>query len=554
MTRPRLSHRSSTALPLLVLAAVAVVAATCATVAVGQQTVTLTTENGAPIDNARSAQTVGNRGPVLLQDFQLIERLQIHNRERIPERNVHARGALAKGYFQVTDDISNLTFAEVFNGVGKQTPVALRFSTVIHSLHSPEFLRDPRGFALKFYSQEGNYDIVGLNFPVFFIRDGIRFPEMIRSLKPNPLTGVQEWWRVWDFFSNYPESTHMFTWLLDDVGIPASYCQLDGWGVHTYKFISKAGKELLVRYYFESAQGVVSLNDDDAVKEHFSFATIDLTNRMNAGSCKWTLYIQVLDPSDTRKIESLSYDYLDTTKQWQVSDFPLQRVGTLVLNENPRNQFLENEQSAFSPARMVPGIAPSDEKMLQARLFSYGDTQRYRLGTNNQMLPINRPKCPFFDNHVDGLMNFNEPTADSAGEINYFPSNIRTNVKEAAPYYHETEVVTGQKVRANINLTNDFAQPGARYRSFDSDRQNRLAQRIASALSDPRLPPAIQSTWLGYFGSADAGLRSSIEHYLSALQMSPEMVAEGVSAGTLHPKLKDIHAFRAAFHRAAGSQ
>jgi len=480
----------------------------------------LTSNSGAPVDDGKDSLTVGNRGPTLLQDTLLVEKLQVHNRERIPERNVHARGATAKGVFVVTQDVTKYTFADFLSTVGKKTPVACRWSTVIHGRDSPEFLRDPRGFALKFYTQQGNYDIVGLNFPVFFIRDGIRFPEMIRSLKPNPKTGVQEWWRIWDFFSNYPESTHMFTWLMDDVGIPFSYRHLDGWGVHTYKWISKEGKETWVRYYYASAQGVKSfMNDTDAAANHFSFHTTDLYQSIQNGDYpRWKVYVQLLDPTDTQKINSLSFDPLDTTKLWPENLFPYTEIGDLVFNENVNSQFLENEQIAFSPGRFVPGVEPSDDKMLQARVFAYADTQTYRLGVNNQLLPVNRPKCPYFDNHIDGSMNFLEG-GQSAEEVNYYPSTIR-DVRPAAPFPHDPEVLNATKIRQNINMKeNNFEQAGQRYRSFDSARRDRIALRIASALSDKRVTPKIVSTWLGYWNNTDQELAQKIKNNIKTFKV-----------------------------------
>eukprot|EP00301_Raphidiophrys_heterophryoidea_P020422 c5117_g1_i1.p1 GENE.c5117_g1_i1~~c5117_g1_i1.p1 ORF type:complete len:557 (-),score=134.50 c5117_g1_i1:67-1701(-) len=521
----------------------------------------LTTNAGAPIDNYKNSLTVGPRGAILLQDVQLIERLQIHNRERIPERNVHARGATAKGTFLLTHDFSDSTIADLFSDVGKATPVACRWSTVIHSVGSPEFLRDPRGFAVKFYTQQGNYDIVGLSFPVFFIRDGIRFPDMIRSLKPNPRTGVQEWWRIWDYFSNYPESLHMFTWLMDDVGIPLSYRHLDGWGVHTFKWLNAIGQSTLVRYYWKSHQGVKSLDDDDAVKQPFSFATTDLYESIETGDFpQWTLYVQRIPESNSTFINSLPFDVLDTTKQWPTDIIPLEEVGVVTFNQNVNSQFLENEQIAFSPGRLVPGIEPSDEKMLQTRVFAYSDTQRYRLGTNYQMLPINRPKCPFRDAHVDGAMNFLDPAEDhlSSTEINYFPSTINTQVSEANPFPHDPEVLNANKTKTLISKTDDYQQPGDRYRSFDADRQDRFAKRVASALSDNRMDATVLNKWLDMWTKVDAGLANKIRQYLTALR-SPSAggsskVGSLTPASPVSPGLRDeLLRFKHSFLRASGS-
>lgn len=250
---------------------------------------------------------------------------------------------------------------------GAKTPLALRFSTVIHGVHSPEFLRDPRGFAIKLYTQQGNYDIVGNNWPIFFIRDGMRFPEMVRSFKPNPKTGNQEWWRILDFFSNFPEATHALTWLLDDIGIPLSYRYMHGWGIHTYKMINKDGNETLFRWYFQSLLGEKGQLDDDAVQQPFSFHTTDLIEAIQRGEFpRYNVFIQTMDPAKP----PTTFDPLDPTKEWPVSQYPYRKVGEIVLNENVESFFTENEQIAFAPSRMVPGVAPSNDKLLQARLFA----------------------------------------------------------------------------------------------------------------------------------------------------------------------------------------
>jgi len=513
----------------------------------------MSTNYGAPVDDARNSLTVGNRGPHLLQDTYYVERLQTHNRERIPERNVHARGSTAKGTFTPTnmEMISEYTTADFLN-TNEPTEMALRFSTVIHSKGSPEYLRDPRGFAIKLYTQEGNYDIVGLNFPVFFIRDALRFPEMIRSLKPNPKTGVQEWWRIWDYFSHYPESTHMFSWLMDDVGIPKNYRQMDGWGIHTYKWISRTGNNTLVRYYFKSEQGVESFeNDNDATKIMFSNHTADLyQNIAQKNYPRWKWFVQMIDPNDQAFIDMLDFDILDTTKEWPAVLIPMMEVGVIELNTNIDSQFLENEMIAFSPGRFVPGVEASDEKMLQGRIFAYSDTQRYRLGTNNQMLPINRPKCPFRDPSIDGSMNFQDPKdmlTNSANEVNYFPSEFST-VTEASPMHHDNEEVNGSKIRQGITKTNDFEQAGNRYRGWDDYRQDRFAQRVGVALADPGLDvkPSVRTTWMNYWKQADPDMAANIQHFMEQHMA----IYKGRFVGEKHWEMKQ---FAEDFHRASGS-
>jgi len=382
---------------------------------------------------------------------------------------------------------------------------------VIHSKGSPEFLRDPRGFALKFYTEEGNYDIVGLNFPVFFIRDAIRFPEMIRSLKPNPITAVQEWWRIWDWFSYYPESCHMFTWLLDDVGIPASYREMDGHGVHTFKWINSQSKQFYVRYYFESNQGVNSLMDDQAILKPFSFATADLYSSIQSGNYpSWNVFYQILPVQPT--YPQFTFDPLDTTKDWPSTAIPYRALGTLLLNQWVGDDFLENEQIAFSPGRFVPGIAAAPDKMLQGRVFSYADAQRYRIGTNYQLLPINAPINPHRDQHQNGAMNF----LSKSDPINYFPS-MYNSVAESTPYGHDILSVTGAPTRQNIALTDDFEQPGNRWRTFDIARQIRFATRVATTLVTDGVTPPLRQTWFGYWTKVDPNLSIMIQNLVAQM-------------------------------------
>eukprot|EP01062_Namystynia_karyoxenos_P016442 TRINITY_DN15_c1_g1_i1.p1 TRINITY_DN15_c1_g1~~TRINITY_DN15_c1_g1_i1.p1 ORF type:complete len:567 (+),score=188.29 TRINITY_DN15_c1_g1_i1:74-1702(+) len=525
------------------------------------QAAVYTTNAGAPVDNARHSLTVGARGPTLLQDHLLVERIQVHNRERVPERNMHARGSTAKGHFRLTQDWSNLTMAKVFHRAGKTTPIAVRFSTTIHGLASPEWLRDPCGFALKLYTEEGNYDIVGLNYPIFFLRDGLRFPDMGRALKPSPLSGAVEWWRRWDYFVNYPESTQMFTWLLDDIGIPTTWRHMDGWGMHTYKWVSAEGKETWVRYTWDShacrkplSQGCGFQSDEDAEKEFFSYRTVDIHDTIARGEpAKWTLYVQTLDPSDRQLIGRLGIDPLDVTREWDPAVLPLREVGEFSLTENPVTQFLENEQIAFAPSRMVPGVEPSDDQLLQARLFAYVDAQRYRLGVNNQMLPINRPQCPYVDQHFDGAMNFAtdlRAQSRAAGAVDYFPSAMDGSLEEAPAYPHESERVGGQKVREPIppQRVSDFQQAGDRYRGMDAARQDRLAHRIALTLTGDRLSTRVRDAVLGNMKQVDTGLERRIQHYLAA-----HLRLKGATAANTSDEVDlGLLRFRDSFRRTAG--
>lgn len=465
-----------------------------------------TTNAGQPVWNNNSSLTAGDRGPILLEDYHLLEKLANFDRERIPERVVHARGASAKGFFEVTHDVSALTCADFLRAPGVQTPVIVRFSTVIHERGSPETIRDPRGFAVKFYTREGNYDMVGNNLPVFFIRDGMKFPDMIHALKPNPMNHIQEWWRIWDFFSHHPESCNMFSFVLDDVGIPLNYRHMPGFGVHTFKLLNKAGKETYVKFHWVPKCGTVNLLDSEACEvggKNHSHATQDLFESIAAGNYpEWTLAIQTMDPEHEDKFD---FDPLDVTKIWPEDIFPLQPIGRMVLNANPTNFFAENEMLAFSPSMVVPGITYSDDKMLQTRIFSYPDTQRYRLGANYLQIAANAPKCPYHNNHHDGTMNPMQRT----DEVNYFPSR-NDPARHAQPYPVSRALIHGMREKRVIAKENNFQQAGARWRSFDKARQDRFIGRVADALGEKRVSREVRQIWVGYWSQADPVLGQRI--------------------------------------------
>lgn len=470
-----------------------------------------TTNSGAPVYNNNSSLTVGTRGPILLEDYHLVEKLANFDRERIPERVVHARGASAKGFFEVTHDISGLTCADFLRAPGVQTPVIVRFSTVIHERGSPETLRDPRGFAVKFYTREGNFDLVGNNFPVFFIRDGMKFPDMVHALKPNPKSHIQEDWRVLDFFSHHPESLHMFTFLQDDIGVPQDYRHMEGSGVNTYTLINKAGKAYYVKFHWKPTCGVKSLLEDEAIKvggANHSHATQDLYDSIAAGNYpEWKLFIQTIDPDHEDRFD---FDPLDVTKTWPEDILPLQPVGRMVLNKNIDNFFAENEQLAFCPAIIVPGIYYSDDKLLQTRIFSYSDTQRHRLGPNYLQLPVNAPKNAHHNNHHEGFMNMMHRDE----EINYFPSR-HDPCRHAEQYPIPPVRLSGKRDKCVIEKENNFKQPGDRYRSFSPDRQERFITRIVGALSDPRVTHEVRTIWISYWSQADKSLGQKIASRLN---------------------------------------
>lgn len=436
-----------------------------------------------------------------------MEKLANFDRERIPERVVHARGASAKGFFEVTHDISHLTCADFLRSPGVQTPVIARFSTVIHERGSPETLRDPRGFAVKFYTREGNFDMVGNNIPVFFIRDGMKFPDMVHALKPNPKNHIQEGWRIADFFSHHPESMNMFAFLLDDIGIPLNYRHMEGFGVHTFVLVNREGRETFVKFHWKPMCGVKSLLEEEAIQiggSNHSHATQDLFDSIANGDFpEWQLFIQTMDPRDEDKFD---FDPMDVTKIWPEDLFPLEPVGRMVLNRNPDNFFNENEMLAFCPALVVPGIHYSDDKLLQSRIFSYQDTQRHRLGGNYLMIPVNAPKCPHHNNHHDGFMNY----LHRDEEVNYFPSRFDP-VRHAEQYPSVSRPLAGRREREVIAKENNFKQAGERFRSFDADRQERFVSRVVDVvLGDSRCTAEIRRVWLGYLTQCDRNLGARV--------------------------------------------
>lgn len=460
----------------------------------------LTTNTGLPICDNQNSQTAGQNGPTLLQDYQLIEKLAHFDRERIPERVVHARGAGAHGVFASYGTASPYTKAK-FLQEGKQTPVFVRFSMVIHGGTSPETLRDPRGFATKFYTEEGNYDLVGNNLPVFFIRDAMKFPDMVHSLKPAPNTNIQSGQRYWDFFSLTPESTHMLTWLFSDLGIPATHRQMSGFGVHTFRWINAQGKAHLVKYQWTPKQGIACLTPEQATElggRDFNHATRDLYEAIEQGSYpEWELSVQILDPGQALE---LSFDPEDPTKVWPKEQFPLMPVGRMVLNRNPENYFAEVEQSAFAPSVLVPGIEPSNDKLLQGRLFSYPDTQRHRLGANYLHIPVNCPYAPVRNNQRDGFIT----TKADPNPINYEPSSYEQGLQEAPANPVSSPVLEGNVVRLKISKTNDFAQAGERFRSLTSEQQDWMISVLTAELKDVKRD--VQERVICNFARADVRL------------------------------------------------
>jgi len=458
----------------------------------------LTRDSGSPVGDNQNSQTAGPNGPTLLQDSNLIEKLQRFDRERIPERVVHARGTGAFGEFVSTKDITSLTKAQVFDS-GTKTPVFVRFSTVMGYRGSPEQARDPRGFAVKFYTSQGNWDVVGINWPIFFIRDAIKFPDFVHANKPSAVTGVQDPNLAFDFFAHSPEATNMLMHLYSDDGMPDSYRHMDGYGVHAFKFVNAQGEVHYVKFHWVTEQGQHDLRPGEiaaSIGANWNLMTTDLYGAIKKGDFpKWDLYIQVLKPEDLSK---LSYNGLDDTKEWL--GVPETKVGTLTLNRVPDNYFETTEESAFAPSRLVPGIEPSEDRMLQGRLFAYADTQMYRLGANYNSLPINRPLVAVHNDHQDGTMN----SDDRKGEVNYEPSGLR-ELPQNANYKSVETPLTGTTQQRAIATPQNFKQAGLYYESLTAQGKADLTTALVGDLSQVT-DDANKYAMVSYFDAADAKL------------------------------------------------
>ncbi len=469
------------------------------------RTPTLTTESGAPVVDNQNSQTAGINGPTLLQDQHLIEKLARFNRERIPERVVHAVGSGAYGYLEVTSgEVSKWTKMRIFETLGKKTDMFARFSVVANSRGGPDLARDPRGFALKFYTEEGNWDLVGNNTPVFFLRDGIKFPDFIHSQKQDPYTNRQEPDNVWDFFSHSPEATHQFTILFSDRGIPASYRHMDGFGSHTFQWLNAKDERFWVKFHFKTNQGIRNFTSEEAAVQagHDSFfCHHDLYQSIEKGEFpSWKLFVQVM-----RDEEAATYhiDPFDVTKVWSHKDFPLIEIGKLVLNRTPQNYFAETEQSSFDPAHFVPGIGPSPDRMLQARLFAYGDAHRYRLGINHSVLPVNVPKGVCGGSLNYGRDGFMAPGAPSGCQKNYEPNSFGGPTQTDTEHYKGVPVtgVTGHYPQQQ-RQGNDFQQAGDLYRLQVPDAQQRLVDNIVASLAQVSRQDIIDRS-VSHFAKAD---------------------------------------------------
>ncbi|MCT2536164.1 catalase [Aquibacillus koreensis] len=441
----------------------------------------LTTASGAPVGDNQNSITAGHRGPTLIQDVHLLEKLAHFNRERVPERVVHAKGTGAHGYFEVTNDVSKYTKADFLSEVGKRTPMFIRFSTVAGELGSADTVRDPRGFAVKFYTEEGNYDLVGNNTPVFFIRDAIKFPDFIHTQKRHPGTGRKDANMVWDFWSLSPESLHQISILHSDRGIPATLRHMNGYGSHTFKWVNKDGEAFWIKYHFKTDQGVKNLDvalADKLAGENPDYHAEDLYNAIEDGNHpSWTLKVQVMPYEDAK---TYHIDPFDVTNVWPHTDYPLIEVGKMVLDKNPENFFAEVEQAAFSPGHFVPGIEASPDKMLQGRLFAYSDAHRYRVGANHEALPINRAKSPVNNNQRDGAMRFD---GNGGNNINYEPNSFN-GLKETPENKTSPFEVSGFADSVAYDSDDHFSQPRNLFRNvMNDDERTRLIQNFVDHLS-----------------------------------------------------------------------
>jgi catalase len=473
----------------------------------------LTHATGTPVSDNVNVQTAGPRGPTLLQDLWLIEKLAHFDREVLPERRMHAKGTGAHGTFTVTHDISRYTKAKIFAKIGKQTPMFARFSTVAGERGAADAERDIRGFALKFYTEEGNWDVVGNNTPVFFFRDPLRFPDLNHAIKRDPRTGMRSADNNWDFWTLLPEALHQVTIVMSDRGIPRTFRHMHGFASHTYSFINAANERTWVKFHFRTCQGIENLTDAEAevlVGKDRETHQRDLFESVERGDFpRWTLFIQVMTDAQAK---AFPFNPFDLTKVWPKATFPLIEAGFFELNRNPENFFAEVEQAAFSPANIVPGIGFSPDKMLQARLFSYGDAQRYRLGVNFNHIPVNAPKCPFHSYHRDGAMR----TDGNLGRTpSYFPNSRDEWVDQ--PQLNEPPLpIDGAAAHWDHRVDNDhYQQPGDLFRKMSAAQREALffntARQVGAAAKH------IQERHIANCAKADPAYGAGVAQALASL-------------------------------------
>src|SRR4051794_38081426 len=474
----------------------------------------LTDRQGHPIYDNQNQRTVGARGPATLENYHFLEKISHFDRERIPERVVHARGFVAYGYFEATgkcgdEPIANYTRAKIFAEPGKRTDLAIRLSSVIGGRDSSETARDPRGFAVKFYTEDGNWDLVGNNIGVFFIRDAVKFPDVIHALKPDPITFRQEPARIFDFMSQTPESMHMLVNLFSPRGIPANYRTMQGFGVNTYKWVNAEGVTHLVKYHWMPSEGVKSLTAADAANiqaKDLGHASKDLYEAIESGNYpKWDLYVQLM--SDDEHPE-LDFDPLDDTKVWPENEFPPQLIGKLVLNRNVSDHHNENEQISFGTGVLVDGLDFSDDKMLVGRTFSYSDAQRYRVGSNYMQLPVNRPMAAVNTNQRGGQMSHSVDGTGPNPHVNYEPS-ITGGLQEAHEPGHVEQgpLIEGRLTRARLPRTNDYLQAGQRYQLLEQWEKDDLVANLTGLIGQAARPVQERMVWHLLLVDDELGLR-----------------------------------------------
>ena len=458
----------------------------------------LTTTGGNPIADNQNSLSAGPRGPLLLQDYQLLEKLAHQNRERIPERTVHAKGSAAYGTLTITSGLAQYSKAAVFRK-GAKTEALLRMSTVAGERGAADAERDVRGFALKFYTEEGNWDLVGNNTPVFFVRDAYKFPDFIHTQKRHPRTNLRSNTAMWDFWSLSPESLHQVTILMSDRGLPRGFRHMNGFGSHTYSLINAKNERSWVKFHFKTLQGIQCMTNDEAAAvvahDRESFQR-DLYEAIERGEYpKWRFCVQIMPEKDAG---TYRFNPFDLTKVWSQKDYPLIEVGILELNRNPEDYFAEVEQAAFSPSNIVQGISFSPDKMLQARIFSYGDAHRYRVGTHYEMLPVNRPKVPVHNYNLDGSMRFDAPKGTDA----YYEPNSFGGPVQDARFAEPPLKVSGDADRYDHRDENDYyTQPGDLFRLMRPDQQAQLFSNIATAMAG--VPQEIIQRELVHFHRAD---------------------------------------------------
>jgi len=459
----------------------------------------LTHNSGAPVADNQNSMTAGARGPMLLQDVWFLEKLAHFDREVIPERRMHAKGSGAYGEFTVTHDITRHTKAKLFSEVGKKTEMFVRFSTVAGERGAADAERDIRGFAMKFYTEEGNWDLVGNNTPVFFLRDPLKFPDLNHAVKRDPRTNMRSARNNWDFWTSLPEALHQITITMSDRGIPSSYRHMHGFGSHTFSMINENNERFWVKFHFHTQQGIENLTDEQSgavIANCRESHQRDLVEHIETGEFpRWTMFIQVMPEKEAA---ACPFNPFDLTKVWSHKEYPLIEVGVFELNRNPENYFAEVEQSAFNPASVVPGIGFSPDKMLQGRLFSYADAQRYRLGVNHHLIPVNAARCPFHSYHRDGAMRVD---GNHGSSIGYEP-NSYGKWQEQPDFSEPPLSIDGAADRWNHREDDDYySQPGALFRLMTPEQQQALFQNTARAMGDA--PKEIKIRHIGHCAKAD---------------------------------------------------